>query len=54
MKPFFQVQTVAQVHARLQDVSPLASEPVDLLEAGGRTRPIPLARVNKANLVPAL
>ncbi|MFZ5587209.1 MAG: ribosome maturation factor RimP [Thermodesulfobacteriota bacterium] len=25
-----------------------------LLEAGGRTRPIPLAQVNKANLVPSL
>ncbi|MFH1033556.1 MAG: gephyrin-like molybdotransferase Glp [Pseudomonadota bacterium] len=37
MKPFFQVQTVAQVHAHIQQVAPLPGQEVDLLEAGGRT-----------------
>ncbi|CAO0824335.1 Molybdopterin molybdenumtransferase [Desulfarculales bacterium] len=37
MKPFFQVQTVAQVHARVQEVSSLGCQDVHLLEAGGRT-----------------
>ncbi len=37
MKPFFQVKTVAQVHAHVQAVSPLDYQEVDLLQAGGRT-----------------
>ncbi|HEY3356832.1 MAG TPA: gephyrin-like molybdotransferase Glp [Polyangia bacterium] len=37
MKPFFHVQTLAEVQARMADLAPLAAEAVPLAAAGGRT-----------------
>lgn len=42
-KPFFNVQTVAQVHARAAAESPLPAETVELARALGRTLAAPLA-----------
>jgi molybdopterin molybdotransferase len=37
MRPFFHVQTLAEVQARMRDLTPLPAEEVPLAEAGGRT-----------------